>query len=254
MKRKDRNFYTGGIYHIYQRGNNKAYIFDDPIDKATFVNIIKRTIGKYPCHLLYYVLMDNHYHLMVEMMDVEISHMMHEINRRYSQYYNKKYNRCGTIYGDRFKSNIVPDTTYFLKLLQYIANNPVKAGLVRHPSQYQWSAHMEMVSKQSMLIDKNRLLSYFGFSFSSAVKSYMANIECSVNDIIEFADVKAAAAATTVATVSAAAESVSGTSHASQTIEAKFRKIEPGSIIEGLPGNILGGQANAGYKQSAGCS
>ncbi|MHB8963637.1 MAG: transposase, partial [Saccharofermentanales bacterium] len=239
MRRKDRNFHKGGIYHIYQRGNNKAYIFDDPVDKATFVNIIKRTIIKYPCHFLYYVLMDNHYHLVVEMMDIEISHMMHEINRRYSQYYNKKYDRSGTIYGDRFKSNIVPDTTYFLKLLQYIANNPVKAGLVRHPSKYQWSAHMEMVSKQSVLIDKNRLLSYFDISFSSAIKSYMANIESSANEIIEFTDVKGATVA-----AAAAIDSVVGTKHVSEAMQAKFRKIEPGSIIEGLPGSGLGGYVN----------
>ncbi|MHB1454837.1 MAG: transposase [Saccharofermentanales bacterium] len=177
MGRKPRNYHKGGIYHIYQRGNNRAYIFNDRYDKAMLLAIIKETMDKYPCFFLYYVLMDNHYHLMIEMIDDELGVVMRDINRCYSKYYNKKYDRIGTIFGDRYKSQIVSDTRYFLKLLHYMANNPVKADLVRHPSQYRWSAHCEMISKQARRIDREKLLSYIGVSLPDAQKTYLETIE-----------------------------------------------------------------------------
>ncbi|MHB1484491.1 MAG: transposase [Saccharofermentanales bacterium] len=190
MKRKDRNFYKGGIYHIMQRGNNKAFIFDDQHDKAVFIKIIKEKTILYPCYFLYYILMDNHYHFIIEMQDVEPSIIMREINRCYSKYFNKKYDRTGTIFGDRYKSQVVTDKRYFLKLLQYIAYNPVKAALIKHPSQYKWCAHKEMVSRKPVLIDKKRLLSHIGASYSCAYKTYLEMIDDKRSEITTVDDIK----------------------------------------------------------------
>lgn len=177
MGRQLRNYFKGGIYHLLQRGINKSFIFDDQLDKAMFLNIIKSAREKFPFHFLYYVLMDNHYHLIIEMIDADISVIMREINRDYSKYYNKKYSRSGTIYGNRNASYVVKDSKHFLKLLQYIAYNPVKAELVKKPSQYKWSAHMEMVSNTSGFIDKNRLLSHIDTTFSKAKRVYLDLID-----------------------------------------------------------------------------
>ena len=177
MGRVNREYYKGGIYHLLQRGINKAFIFDDQLDKAMFLNIVKETKEKYPFYFLYYVLMDNHYHLIIEMIDIDVSLIMRDINRDYSKYYNKKYSRTGTIYGNRNASYVVKDSKYFLKLLQYIAYNPVKAELVKKPSQYKWCAHMEMVSHTTSFIDKNTLLSHIETSFSKAMHVYLDIID-----------------------------------------------------------------------------
>ena len=190
MGRKDRNFYKGGIYHIIQRGNNKAYIFDDQRDKAVFLDIIKEKISLYPCYFLFYILMDNHYHLIFEMQDEQLSTIMRDVNRCYSKYYNKKYNRTGTIFGNRYKSHIVSDKKYFLKLLQYIAYNPVKAELVKHPSQYKWCAHKEMISKKSLLIDKDRLLLHIDTSSSKALMTYLDIVDDKKTGITTVDDIK----------------------------------------------------------------
>lgn len=177
MGRKGRNFYPGGIYHVIQRGNNKSYIFDDQLDKAKFLDILSETMKKYPFHLLYYVLMDNHYHILLEMIDNDIGLIMKQINLAYSKYYNKKYSRSGTVYGERYSAFNVIDDRHFLQLLYYIANNPVKAGLVKHPSQYRFCAHLEIVSQKELLINKPRLFSYIDTSYEKALKAYMSFME-----------------------------------------------------------------------------
>lgn len=157
MPRRRTQFVKNGIYHIVQRGNNKAFIFQNADDKLFFQNIIKNVKKKYPFLLLYYVLMDNHYHLLMEMEDVSISQVMQAINHKYSLYYNRKYERTGTIFGAPFKSYAVYGPRYFRKLILYIANNPVKANLAKSYDAYKWSAHSEIVASRSVLVSRKRL-------------------------------------------------------------------------------------------------
>lgn len=158
MGRKPRNFYEGGIYHIIQRGNNRSFIFDDQLDKAMFLSIIKDVMVSLPFDLLYYVIMDNHYHLMIEMKNVPIGQIMHKINMTYSRYYNKKYSRSGTIFGSRFTSVLVKDLRQFMQLIVYLAFNPVKAEIVKHPADYRWCAHLEIVSTRNYIVNRRQML------------------------------------------------------------------------------------------------
>ena len=80
MGRRLRQFVSGGIYHIVQRGHNRSYIFNEQTDKSIFLDIIKQTKLSMPFHLLYYVLMDNHYHLIVQMDSAPLEKAMHAIN------------------------------------------------------------------------------------------------------------------------------------------------------------------------------
>lgn len=157
MGKKPRQFFKGDIYHIIQRGNNRSYIFNEQTDKAVFLDMIKSARQERPFHLLFYVLMDNHYHLIVEMDDVPIDQAMHQVNLAYSKYFNKKYNCIGTVFGQRYRSYRVTDFGYLLRLILYIANNPVKAGMVKHLSDYRWSANLEIVSLKSNVVSINRL-------------------------------------------------------------------------------------------------
>lgn len=177
MSKKLRCFFEGGIYHVVQRGNNQACIFDDQLDKVMFMETIRETLELYPCKFLYYCLMDNHYHLVFEMMQTDLSKIMHRINLSYSKYFNQKYNRSGTIFGRRYGAFPVKDVSHFYALILYIAYNPVKASLVWHPKQYHWCAHLDIVSKRKSIVDKKCLLSRFHSSYAEARNKYIKLIE-----------------------------------------------------------------------------
>ncbi len=172
MPRPKRNFVEGGIYHIVQRGNNKAYIYDDQLDKACFLNIIKETKNDLPFEVLYYVIMDNHYHMILRMNEISISKIMWRINMRYSVYFNKKYNRIGTIFGSRFTSVNIKNNRQFMTVIRYNAYNPVKANIVKQPEQYKWSAHMEMISKKRYILNRDKLLELFDENSAKAMALY----------------------------------------------------------------------------------
>lgn len=172
MARKPRNFYEGGVYHLTQRGNNKAYIYDEQLDKAMFCSIVRDTKTVYPFDLLYYVLMDNHYHMIVRMREVPIGKVMHRINLYYSKYYNQKYNRSGSIFEKRYASVVIKDRLQYLNTLFYNAYNPVKAKIVKHPKDYRWCAHMEVVSKQSYIVNRIAMLSLIDKDLERARQTY----------------------------------------------------------------------------------
>lgn len=136
MVRIPRQTLTGGIYHIIQRGHNRAYIFNDQMDKLTFLDLVKKCKAAYPFHILFYVLMDNHYHLIIEIQDMQLGALMKRINQTYSQYYHRKHACTGTVYGTRYRVFPVTDKAYFYQLIMYLAHNPVKAGIVKHPVEY----------------------------------------------------------------------------------------------------------------------
>lgn len=164
MGRRHRNFRTNGIYHVIQRGHNKSFVFDDQLDKAQFVDIIRVTLAALPCNLLYYVLMDNHFHLILEMTSDPIDVIMQRISMTYSKYYNKKYSRSGSVYGERYRSYPISDRAYLIQLIRYIANNPVKAGIVTQLSDYRWCADMEIRAKRCTILSRKRLFEVIGGS------------------------------------------------------------------------------------------
>ncbi|MDH8679260.1 transposase [Fusibacter bizertensis] len=173
MPKRKIDYIKGGIYHIVQRGNNKAFIFDDQLDKAQFLDIIKKVNEKYPFNMLYYVLMDNHYHFLIEMQDISISKIMQALNYGYSVHYNKKYNRTGTIFGSPYKAYYIKDTKYLIRVIQYIAENPVKAKMVKQASAYKWCAHSEIISKQTDIVAKKRIFFYLSDEQEKGLDIYM---------------------------------------------------------------------------------
>ena len=111
MGRDIRMEYKGGLYHVIARGNNKEYIFKESIDKGYFIKqIIKQIKKASQCmgfKLFGYVLMDNHYHLMIQTMDKRLQDIMHQINNIYSKYFNYKYKRVGHVFQSRYKAILV---------------------------------------------------------------------------------------------------------------------------------------------------
>lgn len=103
MPRRRRDDLPQSIHHVIQRGNNRNYIYENTRDKHEFLTILAHALEIYAAVLLQYVLMDNHYHLLIRVGEQPLSRLLWYLNRQYTRYYNQRYNRIGTIYAHVLK-------------------------------------------------------------------------------------------------------------------------------------------------------
>jgi len=194
MARQLRIEYAGAFYHVFSRGNLKEKIFFEDRDREKFLIILKRTKETF-CYLLHaYVLMENHYHLLLETPQGNLSRIMQNINTSYTVYVNNKYNRSGHLLQGRYKSILVEKESYLLELNRYIHLNPVRQGLVDDPAEYEWSSYTAYTinPKNPSLVDVEDTLSYFSFKRSGAIKRYKEFVEDGIGkDITPFHNIKA---------------------------------------------------------------
>ncbi len=141
MARPLRIEYPGALYHITARGNRKADIYLRSSDRYKFLEILEKTVGRYNwiCHG--YCLMNNHYHLLIETPDANLSKGMRQLNGIYTQYFNRVHDSVGHLFQGRFKSILVEKESYLLELCRYIVCNPVRANLCREPKDWKWSSY-----------------------------------------------------------------------------------------------------------------
>ena len=130
------------VYHVISRGNNRDWVFREDGDFRKFLEIVGRYKEKYDFLLLHWVLMNNHFHFLLEVPETgSISKIMQGINLAYTLWFNRKYRRVGHLWQDRFKSILVQkDRRYLLACGRYIERNPLRAGLVGQPGDYRWSS------------------------------------------------------------------------------------------------------------------
>lgn len=128
-----------GFYHIINRGVAKNTIYHDDEDFNKFLEIVNDASDEYGFEIYSFCLMDNHYHLLMKIINQNLSMSLQKINARYSIYYNKKYERVGPLWQGRFKSWYIYDSNYLNVLVRYIEFNPVKAKLCKKIGQYRWS-------------------------------------------------------------------------------------------------------------------
>lgn len=168
-----------GIYHVVQRGNERANIFRDTEDKMKFINILRSKKGKMTFTVYAFCLMDNHIHLLINEGEDEIGNIMKSINVSYVTYFNKKYDRIGHLFQGRFKSEAVESDSYFINVLRYIHQNPLKADMIKDLEDYPWSSYDEYIdleSHESAICDVEAILPYFSKHKKRAVelfRSYM---------------------------------------------------------------------------------
>ena len=159
MAKTNREFSITDIYHIIFRGNDKSDIFYDNQDRHIFLEKVRETKEKFEFKVYAYCLMDNHIHMVIKVKDEYLSNSMQSLEIRYMLYFNKKFNRCGHLFQDRFISKRVENLDYFLTVCKYIHRNPEKANMEKTEN-YEWSSYKEYVGKQD-IVEKNVLLHYF---------------------------------------------------------------------------------------------
>lgn len=143
MARAAREKSATGIYHVMIRGNNRQIIFLEDSDYSYFLTVMHRVREISHFKLYAFCLMDNHVHMLIHETDETLCTVFKRIETSYAYYYNKKYEKCGHVFQDRFKSIPVEDDAYFVTLLRYICQNPVRADLCKSPYEYQWlGCHM----------------------------------------------------------------------------------------------------------------
>ena len=159
MPRKPREFSSTNIYHIILRGNDKSDIFYDTQDRYVFLNIIKETKEKFNCEVYSYCLMSNHIHMIIKVKSNFLSKAIQSLGIKYSAYFNKKFNRRGHLFENRFFSKKVENLNYFLTVCKYVHRNPEKANIER-TEVYRWSSYKEYIGTEK-IIDSKVLLHYF---------------------------------------------------------------------------------------------
>ena len=156
MPRRPRQASSTGIYHIMVRGVNRQHIFDQPADYEFFIDCLRKTLELSGASVYSYCLMSNHVHLLLEEGREPVSVTMKRLGVRYAGWFNRKYDRVGHLFQDRYTSKAVTDDAYFLTVLTYIHFNPVKAGLCTRPEEYRWSSRPTL-GQPSSIVDVDRL-------------------------------------------------------------------------------------------------
>ena len=168
MPRQARRKSSSGIYHIMLRGINQQQIFEDSEDFNKFLQVLKDSKAISEFKIFAYCLMGNHIHLLIQEQKEPIEQIMKRLATRFVYWYNIKYQRVGHLFQDRFKSEPVENDSYFLTVLRYIHQNPIKAGLCKKLENYEYSSYNEFLQTSDFIdsdfvfdmIDKEQFISF----------------------------------------------------------------------------------------------
>lgn len=171
MPRNARKKSESGIYHIMMRGINRQNIFEDDDDRQKLLDTIKqyKPISKY--QIYGYCLMSNHVHLLMRETTEPLSLAIKRICGSYVYWYNWKYERCGHLFQERYKSETVNDGGSLLTVLRYILQNPVNAGLTKSIKDFKWSSYKEYLG-QAIMTDVDIVLEILSNDKKTAVGQF----------------------------------------------------------------------------------
>lgn len=174
MARPLRIEFPGAVYHVTSRGNAKQAIFLENEDSHKFLEVLSTVVERFNwlCHA--YCLMRNHYHLMIETPEGNLSRGMRQLNGVYTQVFNQRHIRVGHLLQGRYKAILVEKDTHLLSLCRYIILNPLRAGFVKRPEEWRWSSYQPTIgeAKNPPFLTTEWILSQFGKKKREAVKKY----------------------------------------------------------------------------------
>ena len=149
MSRPLRIEFSGALYHVTARGDRREDIFEDDKDRHMFLSTLEEVVRQFNwvCHA--WCLMDNHYHLLIQTPDGNLSNGMRQLNGVYTQASNRRHRRVGHLFQGRFKAILVDSDAYLLELTRYVVLNPVRAGRVTHPGEWPWSSYRASVGLEA---------------------------------------------------------------------------------------------------------
>lgn len=147
-------------YHLITRGNQKQKVFRNVEDHLVYLALLRRFKRKYEFRVYAYCLMPNHVHILGEVKNyLMLSNFMHDLNRTYTLYFNKRHNKVGHLWQGRFKSMIIAKDEYLIDCINYIELNPLRADLVKQLCEYPWNSYnCRALGKFDKIIDRLSLI------------------------------------------------------------------------------------------------
>ncbi len=176
MARPLRIEFPGAVYHVTSRGNERAAIFRDDDDRRRFLVVLGRTVVRWGWVVHAYCLMGNHYHLLVETPEPNLSRGMRQLNGEYTQAFNRRHRRVGHLLQGRFKSLLVEKESHLLEVCRYVVLNPVRSKGMRlaSPEEWPWSSYRATAGLEAgpALLTVDCVLARFGTGRRAAREEY----------------------------------------------------------------------------------
>jgi len=174
MSRPLRLDHAGALWHVTSRGNERREVFVDDADRREFLQLLGRSVELFGWKLHAWVLMGNHYHLLVGTPEATLSRGMRQLNGDYAQHFNRRHGRDGHVFQGRFKAILVQRDAHLLEVSRYIVRNPVRAGMVASPGDWPWSSFRATAGLESApeWLDTSFLLEQFGSRRATAASKY----------------------------------------------------------------------------------
>jgi REP element-mobilizing transposase RayT len=192
MARPLRIEYDGALYHITSRGNERKPIFKDDTDRNIFLGTVYKVNKRYNwiCHA--YCLMDNHYHLVIETPDGNLSKGMRQLNGVYTQTFNKRHNRVGHIFQGRYKAILIQKESHLLEVCRYVVLNPLRAKSIKSIEDWKWSSYRATAGKYKShpCLTTDWILGQFAHKKRTAERRYREFVEAGIGEKGIWEDVK----------------------------------------------------------------
>jgi len=183
MARPLRIEYPDAVYHVTSRGNARSDIFHSDHDREEFLFILDTVIKRFNwlCHA--YCLMDNHYHLLIETPDGNLSLGMRQLNGIYTQKYNYLHGKTGHVFQGRYKAILVDKESYLLELCRYVVLNPVRAKMISKPEEWKWSSYRYTagIKKAPVFLTTDWIIGHFSKKKAEAQKLYRKFVKEGIN-------------------------------------------------------------------------
>src|SRR4051794_11921742 len=176
MARPLRIEFPGAIYHVTSRGNARQAIFLDDDDRRSFLLVLDRVVSRFRIVVHAFCLMDNHFHLLIETPDANLSKTIRQLNGVFTQTFNRRHGKVGHVLQGRFKAILVDRDSYLLELCRYVVLNPVRARITRKPDTYAWSSYRATAGLDAVptFLTVEWILSQFGRQRAGAQRRYRA--------------------------------------------------------------------------------
>lgn len=165
---------AGGLYHVTSRGDRHEAIYEDDDDRKKWLDLLGKTCKRFNWRCHAYCLMDNHYHIVIETAEANLSKGMRQLNGIYTQHYNTQHNRIGHVFQGRFKSILVERDEYLLELARYVVLNPIRANMTKTIGAWKWSSYKAMLGKEApqVWLETDWILSQFSSQRKRAMQKY----------------------------------------------------------------------------------
>jgi len=192
MSRPLRIEFAGALYHLTSRGDRREDIYCDDTDRDNWLEVVGEVCRRHNWLIHAYCLMTNHYHLIVETPDGNLSKGMRHLNGVYTQRFNRHHGVVGHLFQGRYKAILVQKEAYLLELTRYVVLNPVRAGMVKKAGDWPWSSYGAMVSRSTKpdWLECDWLLAQFGKQRSGAITRYTEFVAAGLDEISPLDSVK----------------------------------------------------------------